>query len=298
MASCWIDGRLVPKDYAVVSVFDHGLLYGDGVFEGIRFYNRVPFRLQTHLQRLAESAAAICLVMPYLMADLRHAVAAVIEESGLGDGYIRLLVSRGVGSLGISPDSCSRATVVVIADQFSPLDENIRTRGATLQTVASRRVPPQCWDTRIKSLNYLNNVLAAIQARSQGADEAILLNMQGRVAEGATDNIFIVKNGALLTPPLHDGALAGITRAAVMELAVSLGVDVSERSLSPFDLYTADECFLTGTAVELVPVRSVDARPVRQCPGPLFKKLHEAFARLVRQESLPVHHTVAAGQVL
>jgi branched-chain amino acid aminotransferase len=284
MAVCWLDGTILPEEEAKVSAFDHGVLYGDGVFEGIRFYQRQAFRLEAHLQRLQHSARAINLVLPYTQLELDVAIDAVIRAYGEAEGYIRLVVTRGRGSLGINPDSCRRATVFIIADKASFVEHRVKAHGAKLIIAATRRLPADGLDPRVKSLNYLNHVLARIEANQALADEAILLNAQGHVAEGTTDNVFVVRNNILLTPPVCDGALDGVTRGVIMELAEALDIACAERTLSPYDLYTADECFLTGTAMELIPVREVDGRLLSACPGPLFQRLHEAFAEKVQAE--------------
>lgn len=289
MSVCWLDGTLVPEDQARVSVFDHGLLYGDGVFEGIRFYQRRAFRLHAHLRRLRHSAMAINLTLPYTLPELETAVDEVIQAYPHADGYLRLVITRGKGSLGINPVSCPRGTTFILADTLSVVDPQVRQHGAKLIIAATRRLPPDGLDARIKSLNYLNHVLARIEANRANADEAILLNAQGNVAEGSTDNVFIVREGVIQTPPVTDGALDGVTRAVIMELASELGLPCAERTLSPYDLYTADECFLTGTAMELIPVREIDGRVLPACPGPVFHILQQAFSDRIQTE---VRHTV------
>lgn len=280
-AVCWFNGRLVPPGEARVSVFDHGLLYGDGVFEGIRFYRRKPFRLEAHLERLRDSARAICLDVPYTLEALAQAVNATVAASTLTDGYLRLVVTRGEGPLGIDPSRCASPCVFVIADQLRMIDNATRERGARLIIAATRRLPADGLDPRIKSLNYLNHILARIEAHQVGADEAILLNAQGRVAEGTADNVFIVRKGQLLTPPPVEGALAGITREVVLELAQAAGTPAIETPLAPYDLYTADECFLTGTGAELIPVAQIDGRQMLSCPGSVYRELNQRFQALV-----------------
>lgn len=286
MAICWINGRLVDEQQAQVSVFDHGLLYGDGIFEGIRFYKRTAFRLAAHLTRLQQSARAIGITMPYTLSELDVAIDTVIQNYPDADGYIRLMVTRGIGSLGINPKSCQQPTVIIIADKPGFIEPAVLQTGARLIIASTRRLPPDGLDPRVKSLNYLNHILARIEANHANADEAILLNAQGRVSEGTSDNVFIVANGRLLTPPTTDGALAGITRSVVLEVATEIGIECEEKSLAPYDLYTADECFLTGTAVELVPVREIDGRKLTACPGPLFQRLQAAFKSKIEQESI------------
>jgi len=285
MPACWLNGSLVPPSEARISVFDHGLLYGDGVFEGIRYYQGVPFRLDEHLERLDQSAQALALDIPYSGEALAAAIALVIDAFGIPDGYIRLVVTRGDGKLGIDPRSCPQASVFAIADQLSLVPDAVRRNGARLIIAATRRLPLDGLDPRIKSLNYLNHVLARIEANSVGADEAVLLNRAGYVTEGSVENIFIVANGVLLTPPTSDGALEGITRNAVLELAGRLGIPAAEKSLAPYDLYTADECFLAGTGAELIAVREVSGRQLRSAERPVFRRLQRAFRELVVAET-------------
>jgi branched-chain amino acid aminotransferase len=287
-AFCWINGTLMPAAEARVSVFDHGLLYGDGVFEGIRFYNGHPFRLAAHLRRLADSARALHLKLPYSAAELERAVLEVIAAFAEPDGYLRLVATRGEGKLGIDPSSCPRATVFIIADTLALVGGDVRQRGAKLVVAATRSLAPDGLDPRVKSLNYLNRILARIEATQAGADEAVLLNSQGRVSEGTAENIFIVRDGTLSTPPPSDGALAGITRQAVMEIAAALNIPCQENSLTPFDLYAADECFLTGTGAELIPVHSIAGR-LLPADRPTFARLQDNFAQLVHNET----HTAA-----
>ena len=282
-AVCWMNGRLLPAAEATVSVFDHGLLYGDGVFEGIRFYHRRAFRLQAHLERLAQSARALALSLPWDQKALTQTVAETLAAAPDDAGYLRLVVTRGVGALGIDPRSCRQPTLFIIADRLDAMAE-ARRRGARLIIAATRRLGADGLDPRIKSLNYLNPILARLEANRAGADEAVMLNTAGRVTEGSADNLFIVQGGRLLTPPASDGALAGITRAVVLELAAALGIEAREQSLTPYDLYTAEECFLTGTAAELVPVADIDGRSIVACPGPLFSRLDQAFGALIERE--------------
>lgn len=286
-AVCWVNGTLVPAGEAMVSVFDHGLLYGDGVFEGIRFYNHRAFRLEAHLRRLALSARAIALRLPYGDDELAEAVQQAIVAFGQANGYLRLVATRGAGPMGLDPRGCTRASVFLIADEFRLVSTAVREQGARLIIANTRRLPADGLDPRIKSLNYLNNILARIEANCADADEAVLLNGAGRVTEGTTENLFIVRAGKLLTPPVTDGALDGITRGCVMELAANAGISVRETSLAPYDLYTTDECFLTGTGAELIPVREVDGRSPAACPGPVFRALQASFVQLVAEETRP-----------
>jgi len=282
---CWMNGALTPIEDARLSVFDHGLLYGDGVFEGIRFYRGRAFRLDAHLDRLLRSAHALHLTVPYDRRALAEAVSQTIDAFARPDGYLRLVVTRGEGRLGLDPVSCARANVFIIADELSLVSDTTREVGARLIVAATRRLAPDGLDPRIKSLNYLDHILARMEANNAGADEAILLNAQGRVAEGTADNIFIVRDGVLLTPPSSDGALEGITRAVVLELAAQQKIPAREASLAPYDLYTADEGFLTGTGAELIPVREVDGRRLRRSPGPIFRRLRRAFHDLVARDA-------------
>lgn len=284
IARCWFNGRLVNPAEPQISVYDHGLLYGDGVFEGIRFYHRRAFRLQAHLERLQHSARAIVLTMPYTTDALAAAVDEVIAASPLDDGYLRLVVTRGAGSLGIDPRSCAQGNAFIVADRIGFTSAVQRQAGLSVIVAAIRRLPTDGLDPRVKSLNYLNHVLARMEATRAGADEALLLNAQGRITEGSGDNVFVVRRGELLTPPGIDGALEGITRGVVLELAASLGLPAREASLAPYELYTADECFLTGTAAELLPVREIDGRALGICPGPVMQAIESAFGDLIARE--------------
>ena len=284
-ALCWIDGTLMPASDARISVLDHGLLYGDGVFEGIRFYNRTCFRLRQHLERLVDSARAIALSLPYDIAQMTTHIQATVKAAPFDDGYLRVVVTRGAGPLGLDPRSCREPRFFVIADVLNMVSAQARQQGAKLIIASTRRLPLDGLDPRVKSLNYLNHILARIEANQAQADEAILLNHQGRVAEGSADNVFMVKHNTLLTPPVTDGALAGITRAVIIELAQKENIPVRETSLAPYDLYAADEIFLTGTGAELIPVAEVDGRSVQQCPGPLYRQLQDAFGKQVQRET-------------
>lgn len=283
-AVCWLNGNLMPVAEARIPVLDHGLLYGDGVFEGIRFYRGRAFRLAQHLNRLYRSASAIRLAIPHDSATLTVAVHDTITAFGAPEGYLRLVVTRGAGKLGIDPASCKQPNVFIIADELSMTSERMRSEGARIMVAATRRIAPDALDPRIKSLNYLNHILARMEATHAGADEAVLLNAQGHVAEGTADNVFVVRNGTLLTPPVSDGALEGITRAVIIDLAEVIGLPWAERSLAPYDLHTAEECFLTGTGAELIPVCNVDGRSLGSCPGPIFLRLQTAFRELIARE--------------
>jgi branched-chain amino acid aminotransferase len=282
---CWLNGELMPLQRARIPVTDHGLLYGDGVFEGIRFYAGRPFRLAAHLDRLARSAAAIALHIPHDVGTLTRAVAETIAAFGAPDGYLRLVVTRGSGALGLDPRRCAAPNVFIVADHLALVDPQRREAGVRAVIAATRRLPPDGLDPRIKSLNYLNPILARIEANRAGADEAILLNAAGHVAEGTADNVFVVRDGELLTPPVSDGALEGVTRGLVLELAAQGGIPAREAHLAPYDLYTADECFLSGTGAELIPVAEVDGRPVAHCPGAAFRRLQAAFQAAVRAQA-------------
>jgi branched-chain amino acid aminotransferase len=283
-ALCWLNGAITDAANAAVSVLDHGLLYGDGVFEGLRFYRRRVFRLTEHLRRLRYSAQAIGLSLPLDDDALIAAIDALIAAFAADDGYLRLVVTRGVGPLGLDPSRCGTPTVFIVADVLSLLSTEKRQRGARLITASTRRLGPDGLDPRIKSLNYLNHILARIEANHAGADEAILLNGQGRVAEASSENIFVVRDGILLTPPVIDGALDGITRKVVIEIAAHINIECRESSLAPYDLYNADECFLTGTGAELIAVREIDGRLLQQCPGPIFQRLQQAFNSCVMEQ--------------
>jgi len=285
MSVCWVNGTLLDKSQATISIFDHGVLYGDGVFEGIRFYNRRAFRLAAHLQRLHYSATALGLTLPYSEHQLISAINLVISKFPSSDGYIRLVITRGTGALGINPNLCKKSTAFIIADNIGFVTPEIKSSGARLIISSTRRLSPDGLDPRVKSLNYLNHILARMEANNANADEAILLNAQGKVTEGSSDNIFIVRNNTLLTPPVTDGALDGITREVIFELAAQAGIQCIESSLSAYDLYNADECFLTGTAVELIAVREIDGRKLSFCPGVIFAQLQKLFNDKILSES-------------
>ena len=278
---CWINGKLVTRNDAKVSVFDHGFLYGDGVFEGIRFFHKSPFMLQEHLVRLRKSAKAIALEVPYGNQVIINAIEQVIDNFTEDSGYLRLLVTRGVGPLGLDPTGCTKPSLFIMADQLAIVSKRIRTAGVKLIIASTRRLPNDSLDSRIKSLNYLNQILARMEANQAGADEAILLNQAGRVAEGTTENIFIVMEGKLLTPPVTEGALDGITRNLVIQLAQQNGISLAESPLTSYDLYNADECFLTGTGAEMIPVRKIDGRRMNACPGPVFQQLEGYYRNMI-----------------
>jgi len=277
----YIDGQFYDKENAKISVFDHGLLYGDGVFEGIRFYNGRVFRLDEHLERLFDSAKAICLDIGMSPAEISQALLETIGQNGLRDGYVRLVVTRGCGDLGLNPDSCPRATVFIIASKITLYPPDKYENGLHVVTCATRRIPHGSLSPMVKSLNYLNNVLAKIEAQQAGAGEGLMLNEQGYVAECTGDNIFVVKKGALFTPPISSGALAGVTRAVVFWIAAEMRIRISEPDMTRYDIYTADECFLTGTAAEVIPAVRLDSRPIGDgLPGPVTKRLIARFREL------------------
>ncbi len=279
----WLEGRIVDGSEERIPVTDHGLLYGDGVFEGIRAYGGRVFRLAAHLERLGVSARAIGLEVPGGPEAVRAIVLDTLRESGLDDAYIRLVVTRGEGPLGVDPSACGSPRIVCIVDRVVLYAEPVVARGLDLVTVGVRRAAADVLDPRVKSLNYLPSVLAKREARLRGADEALLLNGEGRVAEAAVANVFAFRAGVLRTPPASDGALEGITRGAVLELAAALGIPAEERSLGRVDLLAAEEVFLTGTGVRIVPVRSLDQSEIgRERPGPVTAKLTAAFDDLVR----------------
>ncbi len=281
----YISGKLLDKEQAVVSVFDHGLLYGDGVFEGIRVYGGKVFLLGEHIQRLYESATAIRLEIPMSPSAMSKAVEETVAANGLGDGYVRLVVTRGAGTLGLDIRRTSDPQVIIIADTISLYPPELYEHGLELVTASTIRNHPAALSSRIKSLNYLNNILAKIEGTDQGKVEALMLNHKGEVAECTGDNIFIVKDGVLRTPPPDAGILEGITRNAVIKLAEQDGTLVQQTSMLRHDVYVADECFLTGTAAEVIPVVSVDGRMIGDGkPGPVTKRLLDQFQKLTRSE--------------
>jgi len=286
---CWCEGRIVPADEARVPVRDHGLLYGDGLFEGIRVRGGRVFRLDAHLARFAAGAKALALELPVPLGEVRRIVLDTVRAHATPEAYVRLLATRGEGPLGVDPLPCGPARILCLVDQVALYPAEKRRRGLDLVTSSLRRPAPDVLDPRVKSLNYLNNVLAKLEARTRGADEALLLNAAGLVAEAAVANVFVVRAGELRTPPATDGALEGITRATVLELAVGLGIPACERSLGRFDLFAAEECFLTGSGAGLVAVRSLDGRLIGTgAPGPLLAKLEAAFAEACVSLGVPV----------
>jgi len=281
----YIDGKFLPKAEAKVSVFDHGFLYGDGIFEGIRLYAGNVFRLDGHLERLEMSAKAICLTLPWSRKEISDVVCESCRRNNLADGYIRLVVTRGVGDLGLSPRNCPAPSIVCIADKISLYPEALYTQGMRIITSPTRRISPAALPPMIKSLNYLNNILAKIEAQQHGFHECLMLNEQGFVAECTGDNVFLVHKGRLLTPASHAGALVGITRQVSMEIARELGLEVVEANLTRYDVWNAEECFLTGTAAEVIPVIEVDARVIGTGkPGPVTGRILEVFRRKAAAE--------------
>ena len=286
----FIDGKYYNERDAKISVFDHGLLYGDGVFEGIRAYNGRVFRLKEHINRLFYSAKAILLEIPMSHAALMKATVETCRQNKLRDGYIRLVVTRGVGTLGLNPNRCKRGSVIIIADKIQIYPPELYQRGMDIVTVATTRNLHSALNPAIKSLNYLNNILAKIEANNAGVEEAVMLNAEGFVAECTADNLFIVKNGKLFTPPLSAGALYGITRQTVMELAEESGLEVAEPNLTRYDLFCADECFLCGTGAEIVPVTKIDGRVIGNGkPGTITKKLVEDYHALTKVSGEPIY---------
>jgi branched-chain amino acid aminotransferase len=284
----WLDGNLVDESEAKISVFDHGLLYGDGVFEGIRFYNGRVFRLEEHIRRLFDSSRAIILNLPWTQEEVCRFTCETVAANGLTDGYIRLVVTRGAGELGLNPYLCPRPSMFIIASTIKLYPDEHYQNGLSIITCATRRPAPGALMPQVKSLNYLNNIMAKVEAIQANALEAVMLNEQGYVAECTGDNLFLMKNGTLLTPLISDGALDGITRAVIIELAAQLGVPVVEKSLTRYDIFTADECFLTGTAAEVIPVVALDRRTIGTGkPGLFTARFLDAFHALAMTTGTP-----------
>ena len=289
MKKIYLDGLIVDEADAKVSVFDHGLLYGDGVFEGIRFYNHRVFRLEEHIRRLYDSAKSILLTIPLTPQEMIAATCATIRANGLVDGYIRLVITRGVGPMGLSPYKCPKASVIIIVDTISLYSEEAYANGLTMATCSSRRPSHDILSPQVKSLNYLNNVMAKVEALQAGAEEGLILNDLGLVAECTGDNVFVIRDGLITTPPITAGALPGITRAAVIDIARELGIPLAERDLSRHDIYTCDECFLTGTAAEVIAATKLDQRVLGTGkPGPLTQKIIARFREIVGTTGTPV----------
>jgi branched-chain amino acid aminotransferase len=286
----FIDGKIFNERDAKISVFDHGLLYGDGVFEGIRAYNGRVFKLKEHIDRLFYSAKAILLEIPMTHAELMKATVETIRANKLRDCYVRLVVTRGVGNLGLNPRSCKKPTVIIIAGKIQVYPPELYAKGMDIVTVPTVRNLHSALNPAIKSLNYLNNILAKIEANNAGVEEAVMLNAEGFVAECTADNLFIIKNGEVFTPPNSAGALYGITRQTVIELAQASGMKVSEPNLTRYDLFNADECFLTGTGAEIMPVVKIDGRVIGTGkPGKLTRSLVEKYHALTNSSGEPIY---------
>ncbi|MBN2407597.1 MAG: branched-chain-amino-acid transaminase [Elusimicrobia bacterium] len=281
----YIDGEFFGRDEAKISVFDHGLLYGDGVFEGIRAYSGNIFKLEEHLERLYGSAKAISLKIKLSVKEMERAVVDTVLKNGLQDAYIRLVVTRGQGDLGLSPDKCKEPTIIIIADKITLYPEEFYNNGLRIITAATRRNIPEALNPRIKSLNYLNNIMAKIEANLADVPEALMLNNEGYVAECTGDNIFIIsRKGKVHTPPPYLGTLTGITRSAIIDLCREKGLDVQETPFTLFEVYNAEECFLTGTAAEVIPVVNIDGRIIgRGKPGKITKELILGFRKLTKE---------------
>lgn len=281
----WIDGQLYAKDDAKISVFDHGLLYGDGVFEGIRSYDGCVFRLEQHIDRLWDGAKVIMLNIPMSKEEMAAAVVETLKANNLRDAYIRLVVTRGVGDLGLDPRKCPKATVIVIASTISLYPEEMYVKGLEIATVPTQRFNVGSWNARVKSLNYLNNIMAKIEGHQIGVPEVLMLDSNGYVVECSADNFFLVKDGELFVPPQFLGALRGITRDAMIELAKKRGITVREEVFTRYEVWTADECFLTGTAAEALPVVKVDGREIGDGkPGPVAKMLIADYKAIVAKD--------------
>jgi branched-chain amino acid aminotransferase len=291
MAQQWIylNGEYVTKEDAKISVYDHGFLYGDGIFEGIRIYGGNIFKCKEHLDRLYDSAKSIMLDIPLTQDEMQAALVETISRNEMRDGYIRLIVSRGPGNLGLDPKRCPAAWVIIIVEQLAIYSEEAYKNGLVSVSVSQRRNIPDALNPKIKSLNYLNNILVKIQANLAGVGEAIMLNSQGYVAEGSSDNIFIIKKGVVYTPPCYVGALEGITRAAIMELCAKLGYTLKEEPFTLHDVYVADEVFFTGTAAEVIAVREVDGRKIGSGQaGPITTRLLQEFRSIVTVDGVQV----------
>ena len=279
----YIDGKFYPASEAKISVFDHGLLYGDGVFEGIRVYDGLVFKLKEHVDRLFDSAKVIKLDIPMTKEEMVNAVVETLRINRIKNGYVRIVVTRGVGDLGLDPRMCPKPTVIIIADVIQIYRTEAKERGLTAIISSVRRDPVDATSHEAKTLNYLNSILAKIEASAAGADEAIMLDHRGFVSEGTGDNIFIVKNGVVYTPPRTAGILPGITRNRVIKLCEELGIKLVEKDITVTELYTADEVFVTGTAAEVMPITMINGRPIGDGKlGPVTRRLMEEFSRLTR----------------
>jgi len=285
MMQVYIDGKFFPQSKANVSVYDHGFLYGDGVFEGIRIYNDNIFMLDEHINRLYDSAKAIKLIIPLSKVELRNAVTQTHKVNGLKDGYIRLIVTRGVGDLGIDPGKCPKPSIIIIVNKITLYPGELYKKGMEIITASTQRTPVSALNPQIKSMNYLNNILAKIEAVNAGANEALMLNSSGNVVECSGDNIFIYRNGTLITPPTSIGALDGITRGIVIKIAKQEGLKVEELIFSRYEVYTSDECFLSGTAAEIIPVIKVDGREIGNGkPGKITALLINKFKKFTGEK--------------
>jgi branched-chain amino acid aminotransferase len=288
-AKIFIDGKFYSEADAKVSVFDHGLLYGDGIFEGIRFYNGRVFRLEQHLDRLWKSARSICLHIPMTQKEMTEALLETIRRNNLRDGYVRLVVTRGVGNLGLNPEQCKNPSVIMIVATIALYHEDFYRKGLSIVTVATRRTNPAALNPAVKSLNYLNNVMARIEANLASADEALMLNDAGNVAECTADNVFVIRQGQIFTPPITAGALQGITRSVIFEIGSELDIKVTEADLTRHDIFVADECFLTGTAAEIVPVVKADGRIIGNGkPGPITTRIIARFREMTHNTGTPI----------
>ncbi|HEY3273661.1 MAG TPA: branched-chain-amino-acid transaminase [Methanocella sp.] len=284
----YIDGKFFDRKDAKISVFDHGLLYGDGVFEGIRAYNGRVFRLDEHVDRMYDGAKAIMLTPPLTKAEMKKAIIDTLKKNKLTDAYVRPIITRGLGDLGLDPRKCPKASVIVIAVSWGAMYGDLYEKGLTAVSVSVRRNASEALPTNIKSLNYLNNILAKIEANEKGGDEAIIFDTRGNIAEGSGDNIFIVKGGKVFTPPVLQN-LNGITRECVVELCPKLKIPICDQNLGYFDMYTADEVFVTGTAAEIAPITKIDGRIIADGkPGPITKKLMAAYKKLTQTTGTPI----------
>jgi len=288
----YIDGEYYPKSQAKVSVYDHGLLYGDGVFEGIRAYNGVVFKLREHIDRLYRSARVIMLDIPLTKEDMINAVLETLRKNNLRDGYVRLVVTRGIGDLGLDPRKCQRPTVIIITDIIKIHSSQAKEKGIRAMIVWVKRDPVDATSHEVKSLNYMNSILAKIEANIAGYDEAICLDKNGYISEGAAENLFIAKNGRIITPPTSTGALVGITREVAIKLAQKIGYTAIESNITPTDLFIADEAFFTGTAAEIIPIVEVNKRIIGDGKlGPMTRRLMQEFAKLLGDpnEGVPIY---------
>ncbi|MDD5143720.1 branched-chain-amino-acid transaminase [Methanoregula sp.] len=285
----YYDGKFLTEDKASISVFDHGFLYGDGCFEGIRAYNGRIFRLKEHIDRLYDSAKTIDIKPPMTKEEMAEAICEVLRRNKLDNAYIRPIITRGKGDLGLDPRKCPKASVIIIAVTWGAMYGDLYEKGLKGVTVSVRRNPAECLPPNVKSLNYLNNILAKIEANYKGGDEAIFFDTNGYLSEGSGDNLYIVKNGEIITPPTLNN-LRGVTRLVVLEIAKSLGITVREQNLGYFDLYTADELICSGTAAEVAPIVWVDGRTIGSGkPGPIFRQLAAAFGPITKKEGYPIH---------